>query len=1080
MKPENLESVYRLSPTQEGILFHSLAEPAADHYFLQIGCVLRGELEAPVFRQAWNAVIARHPALRSSFQWEELEKPVQVVSRRVELPWEEQDWRGLDIAEQERRWAALRRADRERGIELSKPPLLRLTLVRLADREHRCLWSFHHILVDGWCLPLMFREAFALYADLCRGEEPRLAPARPYRDYIAWLQKRDLTGAEAFWREYLAGLSSPTPLGIDRAPAGSTHEHEERGMELDESVTAALVALTRRRQLTLSTVLQGAWGLLLGLYSGEDDVLFGAVYSGRSAPLPGIESMVGLFINTLPVRVSIPRESQGISVGDWLQGLQERHLRLLEHESTPLVQVQGWSGIPRGLPLFESLLAFENYPVERAAQGAELALSVEMLPAVIASHYPLGLTVFEGDRLTLRVDYDSGRFDPVTAERLLGHLGRLLEQMSDPGRRLADLSPLSDAERHQVLGIWSRGESAVLPDATLQELFEAQAASTPESAAVVFGEEVWSYGELNRRANGIADRLRRLGVGLESKVGICLERSPDALAAILGVLKAGAAYVPLDPELPDERLRWIAEAVDAAALVTRQALRERIDPDSIRPAVLLDGADAEDLIRGRDADPPRLAGPGNAAYVLFTSGSTGRPKGVVVPHQAVVNTLEHARRRFAQGPPIRLAQMSALTFDASVLEIFLTLLNGGRVHLIPREVILSGEQLVWELERLQISHAFTVPAVLALLPPRDLPALRNMTVGGDRCPADAAERWAGGRNFLNVYGPTETVIYTTCYAGTRAGAQILPIGRPIANNESYLLDREGRPVPAGVTGELYLGGAGIARGYAGRPDLTAERFVPHPFTERPGERLYRTGDLARWLSDGNLDFLGRTDHQVKIRGVRVELGEVEAALERHPRVRHAAVVLRRDGSAEPRLVGYVTVDGSDGVGGDPAAPLDLRSFLAETLPAGMIPAAFVVLEEMPLSQTGKIDRRALPAPEQAGPLGGSKHVEPRDETELALAAIWSELLGVAQVGVHDNFFDLGGHSLLITRVRSRVQAAFGVDLALGELFAEPVLSGMAVAIGRAKSTGQAPEGLKLTPIPRQRHSMRRSDLGSGR
>jgi amino acid adenylation domain-containing protein len=1077
MKPENLESVYRLSPTQEGILFHSLAEPQGDLYFLQIACVLRGELNAPAFRRSWDSVVARHPALRTAFQWEELEKPVQVVSRRVELPWREEDWRGLETSEQERRWGALLRADRERGLDLSTAPLLRLALVRLADGVHRCLWSGHHIVLDGWCLPVMFQEAFSIYASLCQGTEPRLEPVRPYRDYIAWLQRRDLAAAEGFWRGYLAGLSSPTLLGVDRAPAGppgGSRGHERRESHLGESATAALVALARRRQLTLSTVLQGAWGLLLHSYSGEDDVVFGAVFSGRSAPLPGIESMIGPFINTLPVRVRVPAEA---SAGAWLQELQESHLRMLEHESTPLVQVQGWSGIPRGLPLFESLLAFENYPIDPAARELDLPLAVETLQAVTGSHYPLGLAVFEGERLALRVDYDPGRFDAVTAGRLLGHLGRLLEQLAaDPDRRLAELSPLTEAERHQVLREWrGRGEPAG-GEPGLAERLAIGASPDPSAPAVVWAGGSASFAEIDARAGTLARRLRSLGAGPETVVALCLDRSPELVVAALGILRSGGAYLPLDPEHPAERLDFMVKDAGARLAVTRVGLLERL-PAGLA-AICLDQEENGPAGDGEAAAAPVDACAANLAYVIYTSGSTGRPKGVAVSRGAVA-ALGHAFERLVPAAERRRVSLNApLSFDPSVPQL-LAVPGGGTLVIVPEEVRRDGAELLRFLREQRVDLFDCTPSQLRLMVEEGLDRWdsvwpRRLLVAGEAVEAPLWQRLAGdgARRYDNVYGPTEGTVYATSRP-IEEGSPQPSIGRAMGHSRTHVLDAGQEAVPAGVPGELCLGGPGLARGYVGRPAETAERFVPDPFGTTPGGRLYRTGDRVRWRADGEIEFLGRLDRQVKIRGVRVELGEVESALERHPAVRRAAVVLRRDGAAEPRLVAYLAA----AEGGDLAAA-GLRDFLAGILPAPLIPAVFMALGDLPLTPGGKIDRRALPLPD-AGRLGARSRVEPRGEVEQALAGIWSELLGVERVDAGDSFFDLGGHSLLITRVRSRVQAAFGVELPIGELFANPVLSGMAAAIERAKRAGGAPGRLELTPIPRQRHSMRRGDLRSG-
>ncbi|HSG40808.1 MAG TPA: amino acid adenylation domain-containing protein, partial [Thermoanaerobaculia bacterium] len=981
MKPENLESVYRLSPTQEGILFHSLSTPGGDPYFLQTACALRGELDIPAFRRAWEEVTARHPTLRTAFHWEALDKTVQVVSRAVPLPWEERDWTGLSAAELERRWEDLLRADRERGLDLAKAPLLRLVLVRLGDALHRFLWSGHHIVLDGWSLPLVFREVFAAYAAFTAGRTANLPPVRPYGDYIAWLRRQELAAAEAWWRRALDGFTAPTPLPADRAP-GALDAPGGTGvvsLDLGEPATASLAALVRRRQLTLSTVVQAAWGLLLHRTSGEADVVFGAVFSGRSAPVPGIESMVGLFINTLPVRVQVRGD---LPASDWLRELQEERSLQLQYESTPLIQVQGWSGVPRGLPLFESIVAFESYPVDRSSAPPADVLAIQLLPGKNGSHYPLALSAFEGERLALRLSYSRERFDAATASRLLGYMARLLEGIAAaPERRLEDLTLLGGDELRQIVE-WGRGEETPFPEATVHGLFEERAAAGPDSVAVVSPEGSWTYGELNRQANRIAHRLRRQGAGPESRVGIRLEHSPAMLAAVLGVLKAGGAYVPLDPELPEERLAWMVKAAGATVVL-----------DSLA-----------DLAGEREDDPESGALPGNAAYVLFTSGSTGRPKGVVIEHRSVVSYLSWVNRAF---PPVPLPAVTRLGFDASLKQLLAPLLRGDEVWLLPPGVAADPEALLAELGRRRGVGLNCVPSLWRALLERieaggaALPAgsLAVLLLGGEEVTPDLLERTRAavpGIEVWNLYGPTEATANVT--AGRPGEGRPVTLGRPLANARIHVLDGAYRPAPPGAPGDLVIGGAGLARGYLDRPDLTAERFVPDPFGP-PGERLYRTGDLCRFLPTGEVQFLGRIDHQVKLRGFRIELGEIEAALRAHG-AREAVVVVR-----EGRLVAYVTSPVSG-----------LREALRRVLPEYMIPTAWVVLDSLPLTPNGKVDRRALPAPEAGEEAPGRAPETPAGQI---VAGIFADVLGLESVGPRGHFFDLGGHSLLAARAVSR-------------------------------------------------------------
>jgi amino acid adenylation domain-containing protein len=1078
MKPENLESVYGLSPTQEGILFHALYEPKADVYFLQIALRVHGDLDVPLLRQAWEGTVARHPVLRTAIHWQGMEKPVQVVYRRVDLPWEEEDWRALPEEEREERWREFRRADRERGFDLSRAPLLRVTLIRTADDLRYFVWSFHHILIDGWCLPILFQEVFARYVALRRGESLRLPPAQPYRDYIAWLQRQDLGGAEAFWRQYLDGFTTPTPLAADR-PAGapgSGWELGDREVALSESLSTALAALARRNRLTPNMLLQGAWALLLGRYGNAGDVVFGATFSGRSGRLPGIETMIGLFINTLPVRIGLAPEAP---LASWLEGIQERHAQLLQREYTPLVDVQRWSSAPRGVPLFESLLVFENYPVDREAERlAGVPFTVEVASQFSHTNYPLTLIVFGGERMVLRLKYATDRFDEEAMVRRLGHLERLLEGMTAlPGARLSDLPLLSAAERRQLLEEWQEPAPAGV-ERTLPELFAEQLERAPHRVAVVGEGESWTYAELAARANRLAHHLLALGVRPGGRVALCLERSPDLVAAILGVLSTGAAYVPIDPVHPEERRLFGLTDSAAAVLVTAGEAAEAWEslPAGVR-VVRLDRADLESA----SAEPPRLAlSPDLPAYVIYTSGSTGRPKGVVVTHRNVARLFAAARRRFDFGADDVWTLFHSYAFDFAVWEMWGALLHGGRLVVVPYWTSRSPRQLGVLLRREGVTVLNQTPSAfhawVAEAEEEELGglALRWVIFGGEALAPASLGPWFERQGdehprLVNMYGITETTVHVTWRRLRRAdlGAASV-IGRPLPGWRVHLLGGGLEPLPVGIPGEIWVGGGGLATAYLGRPELTAERFVPDPFATagEAGGRLYRSGDLARRRPDGELEYLGRIDRQVKIRGFRVELGEIEAALVRHPAIREAVVEARADRLGEPSLVAYLVPSG-----GDPAPDLAaLRSFLAASLPEAMLPAAAVVLDVLPLTANGKVDRRALPEPDARKV---SVQAEPRTELERFLAGLWRDALGVERIGLEDDFFAGGGNSISGARLINRLQKRLGEIVHVVAIFDAPTVAAFAAYLVREHSTtvarifgGDSPaEGSIPTPEP---------------
>ncbi|MFN7945818.1 MAG: amino acid adenylation domain-containing protein [Blastocatellia bacterium] len=1072
MSNRNIADLYPLSPMQQGMLFHSLQAPESGVYFEQTSCLIRGSFDPAAFQRAWDKVVARHTILRTGFVWEGVDEPLQVVYHEVTLPWQQQDWRGLSEAEQQARLSDYLAAERRAGFDLAEAPLMRMALMRVADEAWRFVWNHHHLLIDGWSLPLLMQEVFACYQAFSQGEAPVLPPAQPFRNYIAWLQQQDEAQAENFWRETLRGVTAPTPLVVDHQPdRNATATFPTECIHVSAEATQALQSLARQHQLTMNTIVQGAWALLLARYSGDDDIVFGATVSGRPAELPGAETAIGIFINTLPVRARVRAEDSALSL---FRQIQHQQSQARQFEYSSLVQIQGWSEVPRSLPLFESIIVFENYPVDEAMKQQRSNPSIEEVHSHEQTNYPLSLVSGPGRELELIISYDSSRFEADTIKRMLGHLQTMLTSMAENPQQPVSQIPLLTAAEQQQLAEWNETTVPFPADRCAHQLFEEQAARIPENIAVSFAGQTLTYRELNERANRLAHHLQKRGVGPEMMIGLCVERSFEMIVGILGIMKAGAAYVPLDPHYPADRLAFMLEDSQARLVLTQSHLKSAIANLQSEIELLCLDSDWPQIAPESTANPISEVRPHNLAYAIFTSGSTGQPKGTLLEHRGLCNFALAFGRRFHLSAESRLLQFGSLSFDGSVAEVFLALLHGAALHLAHRETLISMPELAQMLRDEQITTAILPPSVLRLLPADKLPALQTVVSVGEACTPEIIERWSARHRFLNGYGPTETTCGAICheFSGAEPLSRI-PIGRPVDNTQVFILDASQQPVPIGVPGEICIGGTGVARGYLNRPELTAEKFIAWSVvsgqwsvvsdkdngqrTTDNGQRLYRTGDLARYLPDGNIEFLGRLDHQVKIRGLRIELGEIEAALLRHPAVREAAVIAREDAPGDKRLVAYVAGDAEAG---------QLREHLRQSLPDFLIPAAFVALDEMPLSPNGKVDRKRLPAPDAAALPTTGHYVAPRNQIEELLCEIYAAVLSLERVGIHDNFFDLGGHSLLATQLISRVREAFEIELPLQALFADPDVAGLAAQVTAALQAGQGVAAPPLTATAR--------------
>ena len=1037
----NIQDIYPLAPLQEGILFHYLLnEGGGDTYILPTLLQLSSRARLEELIEALQKVIERHDILRSAVQWEGLPQPVQVVWRRAPLPVQEVVLEAdRDAVEQLKERM---RPERQR-MDLRQAPLLRLQVAADPDAERWYgLLQLHHLVGDHGSLEIVVEEVLAHL----QGQEGELAEAVAYRGHVAqalWHAGRQ--DAQEFFRSKLAQISESTaPFGLMDVH-GDGSQIEEGREELSAELSQRVRKQARKRGVSSATLFHAAWGLVVARTSARDDVVYGSVLSGRLQGSAGAQRILGMFINTLPLRLQLGRKA----VEELVEQTQRELVELLRYEQVSLSRAQSYSGIEGTVPLFTALLNYRHSaPNRQASYSSAKQLSesgIQLLSAQERTNYPIAMSVDdlgEGFRLTAQTDR---RIDP---HRVTSYLRTAIQAMvealeSAPQTPVLMLSILPEAERRQVLELFNATWAHYPQEKLIHELFEKQVERTPEAIAVVYEGVQLTYAQLNARANQLARYLRDQGVEPDQLVGICVERSLEMVLGLLGILKAGGAYVPLDPSYPAERLAYMLRDAAPKVLLTQERLRETV-PQSGAEVIALDGDWSEIAQQPVSNLDGRTLGQHSRqlAYVIYTSGSTGEPKGVMVEHRSVCN-LFAAQAVFEVGTSSRILQFASISFDASVFEMVMALCRGASLHVVRPELVLTGEELVRVVSERQVTHLTLTPSVLATIPEQaDLSSIQTLITAGEALSRSQVERASVGRRLFNAYGPTEATVWASLHPCS-VGEVDVPIGRPISNTQIYILDGERQPLPIGVVGEIYIGGAGVARGYLKRPELTAERFVKDPFQADHPARMYRTGDLGRWRADGTIEYLGRNDSQVKIRGYRIELGEIEAQLVLHALVSEAVVLAREDAPGEKRLVAYVIPQEKDAT----LSVEELRNQLKGALPEYMVPSAFVVLESLPLTANGKLDRRALPAPDQDS-YARQEYEAPQGELEIALAGIWQELLRVERVGRQDNFFELGGHSLLAVQVVVRVADRFAVRISVRDLLSAPTLQRLALCISR--------------------------------
>ena len=1069
----DIEDIYRLTPLQEGILFHTCLHPEAGEYLTQTHWRFLDPVDLPALRQAWTATMRHHPVFRTAFAWEDLPAPVQIVYATVDFEWVELDWREIPEDQFPAQFQTLLDDDRRRGFDLRRPGLTRVILIRRPEGD-RLVWTDHHILTDGWCLPLLLGELNERTVALREHRAPRLESAPPFARMIDWLFQQDRSEAEQFWRQQVGDLEAPSRLGIEKAGVNLADrtlaaQMQEREQRLSVALTARCTEFARQMGCTINTLLQTAWAMSLAVSSGQDDLTFGMVSSGRPGELPGVEKIIGLFISSAPMRIRLddPRP-----VREAIQAIAQTGREVNRLSFIGLEQIRALSRVRPPEPLFHSIFAFENYPVTEYCDRSD-GLRLGDIASLERADMPLALVIFPGEGITVRAAFNDRLIEaagieqllelyPQAIEGLLNHPERSLSALVDelaqaayPDRRRGPLALLSAEEQQRILVDFNANSLPVPTERTFPDLFAEQVAKTPDRLALAYQEDRYTYQQLDAKTNALARVLRDQGVQPDAIVPIMLHRSAEILIAALAIMKAGGAYLPVDPDYPQTRIDFMLADSGATLLLSETALREKAGAFTGAWLDLRDPA----LYAGPGTPLKPRSRPEHLAYVIYTSGSTGQPKGVLIEQRNLVNMCFVENRENALTAEDAFAIYASFGFDSSVIGLFSPLLGGAAVHIVPEELRLAPEALSAWFEE----HHVTLTILPTQFGEQFMQLTRNQSLrmlimGGEKLKLVTPQSY----RVMNEYGPTECTVVATRFQVDPTDVANIPIGRPLANTQAYVVNPQGQLQPIGVPGELWLGGAQVARGYWNRPELTAEKFIANPFdSPRPegdgsGARascVYRTGDIVRWLPDGNLEFIGRRDFQIKIRGFRVELGEIDQALIQHPAVHDAIVIAREDPSGGHYLCGYY-------VSAPPVEPAEIKAFLGCDLPAYMIPAFLMPLPALPVNTHGKVDRKALPDPHQGVE---RPYLAPRNETEEQIAAIWQDLLHPGRsLSLDDDFFALGGNSLKVMALAARLEKAFGVKLALADLFNRPILQDLAADMTqRARRQRYTP----IAPLP---------------
>jgi amino acid adenylation domain-containing protein len=1055
MQKMTISESYPLSPIQQGMLFHYIEDSKSGQYILQAVCELKETLNIGLFKDSWKILVKRHPVLRTVFKWDEENEPLQIVLKDIDIPFYEEDLRNLSKEEQQKRIDEYLISDQFEGFDLQNGPLNRFTLFYLNKNNYNLIWSNHHIILDGKSRTILLKEVFEIYEALLNQEEVKLEKRCDFKEYIKWIHNQDFTSANKFWKKELSGFDTPTTLLFDDKTADFDPKsaYGEKEFFLPEHETSILRDWASHNSATLNTVIQMAWAILLSYYSNEKDVVFGTVRSCRKLPLNGIETMVGLFINTLPVRVKL---SGTRKAADLLKEVRKQNLTQRPYDHTPLINIKEHCQVTKGSPLFESYIVFDFKQKSSVLQEQGANWKNRYFKIHEKTNYPMALSVFGEKELLIKFSFHLKRFSHALIERIGGHILNLLKGISaNPDLCISDYKILTETEERKISIEWNNTDKQYEREVCLHELFERQVDRSPDAVALVYEEMELTYRELDQRSNKLAHYLRDIGIGPESLVGVFMERSLEMVIALYGILKSGGAYVPLDPEYPEERIQYMASDTNVPVILTQRHLEKKL-PETRTKIISVD-SNWDDISKMRNARPDNLNTENNLAYVIYTSGSTGKPKGVMNEHRGICNRLFWMQDEYKMNERDRVLQKTPFSFDVSVWEFFWPLQVGATLVIAMPGGHRDNAYLVRMVQENKITTMHFVPSMLQLFLEEGglekCRSLKRIICSGEALRAEHQKRFferLKTTELHNLYGPTEAAVDVTYWhCQPDDDRNIVPIGFPIANTQMFILNTELQPVPIGCVGELHIGGVQVARGYLNRPELTAEKFIEDPFSQRPNARVYKTGDLGRYLADGSIEYIGRTDFQVKIRGLRVELGEIEAHIDKFDGIGQCAVVLSEEREGDQRLVAYYTALPSQSVD-----TKELRKYLQSCLPDYMIPHLFMKLDKMPLSPNGKLDRKALPKPKLERNRD-AVFIAPRTQEEKIVADVWKELLRLDEVGVEDSFFNLGGHSLLLVRMLGKLKPQFDKELNIIDFFRYPTISKLVDYLMKAEK--EAPE-----------------------
>ncbi|WP_024120185.1 surfactin non-ribosomal peptide synthetase SrfAC [Bacillus halotolerans] len=1040
---DQVQDMYYLSPMQEGMLFHTILNPGQSFYLEQITMKVKGDFNIKCLEESMNVIMDRYDVFRTVFIHEKVKRPVQVVLKKRQFHIEEMDLTRLSESEQTDKINEYKAQDKIKGFDLTRDIPMRAAIFKKADNSFEWVWSYHHIILDGWCFGIVVQDLFKVYNALREQKPYSLPPVKPYKEYIKWLEKQDKQASLRYWREYLEDFEGQATFAEQRKKQKEGYEPKELLFSLPEAETKAFTELAKSQHTTLSTALQAVWSVLISRYQRSDDLAFGTVVSGRPAEIKGVEHMVGLFINVVPRRVKL---AENMTFNGLLKQLQEQSLESEPHQYVPLYDIQSQANQPK---LIDHIIVFENYPLQDASneESGQNGFDMEDVHVFEKSNYDLNLMASPGDEMLIKLAYNENVFDEAFMLRLKSQLLTAIQQLiQHPDQPVSTIDFIDEKEKEYLLNGLNPAPQTCEPK-PLTDWFKEAVDVNPSAPALTFAGRTLSYHELDEETNRLARLLQKQGAGKGSVVALYTKRSLELVIGILGVLKAGAAYVPVDPKLPDDRISYMLTDSGAACLLTHQEMKEQASQLPFTGQTLI----IDDPIRFEEeaSDPETAIAPDDAAYIMYTSGTTGKPKGNITTHANIQGLVKHVDYMTFSEKDTFLS-VSNYAFDAFTFDFYASILNGARLIIADENTLLDTDRLTSLIRQENVSVMFATTALFNLLTDAGedwLKGLRCVLFGGERASVPhvrKAMRIMGPGKLINCYGPTEGTVFATAHVVHEIPESIssLPIGKPISNASIYILNESNQLQPFGAVGELCISGMGVSKGYVNRDELTKQKFTANPF--KPGETLYRTGDLARWLPDGTIEYAGRIDDQVKIRGHRIELEEIEKQLQEYPGVKDAVVVVDRRESGDASINAYLVNRTQLSAG-------DVKAHLKKQLPAYMVPQTFTFLDELPLTTNGKVNKRLLPKPEQDQI--SQEWIGPRNETEETIAQIWSEILGRKQVSIHDDFFELGGHSLKAMTAASRVKKELGMDLPVKLLFEAPTIAGISAYLKNGGSEG---------------------------